>query len=529
MSHRTLKNISDSLLLSFSMNSRLSEIEGSPSSTAPAVASSSYIRGILDRMMEGKNRPEISSYSSPTSVVTVPLTTPNLQSRVILDTFSEQQGTEVTLLEDIVPRRCFADEFLDEEEEDDDDDDVEDMNSIMTPSPSPSPKHPCPEVGNPPSSVLASPATPYKIPLCGMAAGCWKQSDALTPVRGHRDHSLIPLQNFIVALLGKKDGEGCWRKHISCRTPEDKEESGELEAQIMQQKLLKRNPDQCKANKTHLHDLRRNLGFGQSPKRAQLFRSTSHQTVQSARKAKPRKPLQTLSSNKKSVAKTSLWQAFACHQVVPESVLEETIAVEVRDGYDSDPEYFGRTPTIRSPGRIEPGPVARRLFTLDVTENEEKIHDMASFIFNEKWTLILHEPNERPKAYHVWLERGQRLAKKVVSPKLAWKPLPKKGGRSGMECVPAVAIDILDVQRILKLDEIPREEYSLAKTTDSFLLKTIHGNYCWQASSSFERDRLTKLWKLTVARFGSMLITGDDDGMEEFFVPSDVGVFPARR
>jgi len=218
-----------------------------------------------------------------------------------------------------------------------------------------------------------------------------------------------------------------------------------------------------------------------------------------------------------------------CHQAVPESVLEESFSVEAPNGYDSDPECFGRTPSIRSPARVEQKPAARRLFALDVTGDEDKIHDMASSIFNEKWTLILHEPNKRAKAYHVWLERGQRLAKKVVSPKLAWKPLPKKGGRSGMECVPAVAIEILDVQRILKLDEIHRHEYPLAKTTDSFLLKTIHGNYCWQASSSIERDRLTDLWKLMVARFGSMLISGDDYGMEEYFVPADAGVFPAHN
>lgn len=500
-------------------NSRRSESEGkSSSSTVATVASSSYIRSVFDRMLEDKNR-ELSS-SSPTSVVTVPLTPPSLQSRIVLDPLSEeQQGTEVTLLEEdaqILPRRCFADDVLDEAEED-----QEDLTSVMTPLPSSPP--PCTEgPTSQQSNALASPATPLRVPLCGMGKVCWKQSP-VTPGKDNGHRSMLPVHDYILAFLGNKDTTGSWHKQFSGRVEEQDE--GEMEARIQQQNLLRRHPDQCKAKKAHLHDLRRNLGFGQSPRRSNLCRSTSHQAVQSARKA-PRTPRKDGSFDKQSSVKSSIWQAFACHQAVSESVIDETVVMEA-GGYDSDPECFGRTPYIRSPPRQEVEPTSRRLFALDVMGDQESIVEIAKSILNEKWTLILHENHERPKAYHVWVERGQRLAKKVVAPKLSWKPVPKKGGRSGIRSVPAVSIDILDVQRILKLEEVDRQEYPLAKATDSLLLKTLNGSYCFQASSSIERDRLVDLWKLTVARFGSMLITCDDDGMEDYFAPFDAAVLPA--
>ena len=229
-------------------------------------------------------------------------------------------------------------------------------------------------------------------------------------------------------------------------------------------------------------------------------------------------------NHNKTHPKTTLWGAFACHKPITENILDETYNIEETDGYDSDPECFGRTPWVRSPPRAEREPTARRLFALDVMRDEETLKEAATSILNEQWTLILHEANKRPQAFHVWMERGQRLAKTVVAPKLCWKALPKKGTRNGFRSMSASTIDILDIQRVLPLDEIDRTRYPLAKAGDSFLLKTVDLELCWQASSEEERDRLVGLWKLTVARFGSMLVTGDDKGIEEWFAPLEARV-----
>ena len=377
---------------------------------------------------------------------------------------------------------------------------------------------------------LVTHPTPHKVPLCGMGAACWKPSEAsaLSPQRTHG------VEDYILALLGNKDKSIDWRKHFSRHNAkeEDVKKREQEETRRFQRGLLKRRPSQIKAQRRHLDDLRRNLQpFAASPKREQFLRSTSHQVPQSApRKAKSRTPLEDAASQN-AVAKPSLWNpfgnTFACHRVVEDNILDETFLVE-GGGYDSDPECFGRTPSVRSPARLEKSP--RRIFALDVMGDEYSLREATKSILNEKWTLILHERKKRPQAFHVFIERGQKLARKVVPPKLSWKPLPKKGDRSGIKKEPTFSLDILDIQRILPLDEIDRKEYPLAKAGDSFLLKTINGCFCWQASSRVERDRLTALWKLTVARFGSMLVTGDDGGLEEFFAPLDAGVvFPRSR
>lgn len=469
------------------------------------------------------------SSASPTSVVTIPLTPPPPPPPSHqIDSVSE--GTEVTLLDKessrLYPRRCFAD----------DEDDEEDSNSVMTPLPvSPN----MPRAGSSEMTktriLVASPETPHKVPLCGMGAACWKSSPGTTrsspPARND-----FSVEDYILALLGNTSSNRAfdWRKRFSCRSGTDNiiHETEQEETQRLQRALLKRRPSQMKAQRKHLDELRRNLHpFGASPKREKLFRSTSNQVPQSAPR-KPRAPLETLTSttNNKTTAvaaaakTSSLWNPFACHtREVEDTILDETFLVQGSSGYDSDPECFGRTPSVRSPARIERPP--RGIFALDVVSGDEhSLQEATTSIMNEKWTLILHEPNKRPQAFHVFMERGQKLARKVVPPKLSWKPLPKKGHRVGIKKEPTFSLEILDVQRILPLDEIDRKEYPLAKAGDSFLLKTINGSFCWQASSKTERDRLLALWKLTVARFGSMLVTGDDDGLEEFFAPMEAGV-----
>ena len=496
--------------MSRSSSSSLDKDESS--STVAQATLSPIMQATLDRM---RAKAKTSTHdASPTSIVTIPLTPPNVQSRVILNTLAEQQGTEVALLDIsqddtiIIPRRCFADEVEDV-------DDEHDNFSVMTPlrktrSHAKS------------SQVLASPTTPAKISLCGMGAPCWKPSDTLTPVKtaSNNNHlGSLPVQDYILALLGDdKDTVTFWRQHLSC-FPSSVKDAVELEKERQQRTLLKRKPHQIKAQRRHLEDLRHNLHpFGTSPQRVNLCRTSSHQPFQSRSASKLKKPLGTIPPNEPP---SSLWNvALACHN--PHVVqAEESFEVSF-DGYDSDPECFGRTPLARSPPRQPATP--KHLFPIDIVGNENSLLEEAKSILNERWTLILHRPKKRPQAFHVWIERGQRLQKTVLSPRLAWKPIPKKAGLAHLESSPASSIDVLDLQRILPLNEIDRSQYPLAKTGNCLLLKSTGGEFCWQAASAHERDRLILLWKIMVARFGSLLVTGDVEGMEEYFAPLEASV-----
>lgn len=449
--------------------------------------------------------------SSPTSVVTVPLTPPAIVKSKI-ENISEQ-GTEVTLLEERLwqhQHRCFADEV-----DDDDDDHSSITPRVIMPSP-------CTERKG--ISRVASPETPLKIPLCGIGRVCLKQRDTLPSNKYQNACATVPVQECIVSFLGRGTSSSSWQRHFSSALNTNKETNAEIEAKSLQQALLRRRPTQIKANRAHLHHLRRDLNpSAASPKRLDLFRSTSH-NVQSERKAtRPRTPLKELVANEKS--KKTLWETFTCHQDVTTSVMDETFLLE-GNGYESDPETFGRTCLMRSPAREDTAPEPRRLFALYEIKGEDSHEETTSSVFNEKWVLVLHSNKARPQAMHVWIERGQKLAKKVVPPQLCWKRVPRKGERN-LRSSPDSSIDILDVQRVLSLNSTnaeTRQEYPLAKVSCSLFLKTVDATFCWQAPSAQERDHLISLWKITIARFGAALITGDDDRLDEYFTPDSATV-----
>ena len=75
---------------------------------------------------------------------------------------------------------------------------------------------------------------------------------------------------------------------------------------------------------------------------------------------------------------------------------------------------------------------------------------------------------------------------------------------------------MLEIQRVLETDKVNRELYPFAKAQNTFTITTLSETVCLEASSKSERDRIVRLLKLLVARFGSQLVTGDYR-VEEFF------------
>ena len=205
--------------------------------------------------------------------------------------------------------------------------------------------------------------------------------------------------------------------------------------------------------------------------------------------------------------------------------------------YDSDPEDFTkRRQRKRSPGDKENHKKDQlykysypRLSCDSPAPGHHTEDQVVQEIFNCKSTLIYHPTSVSekgdvhpltPVAVDAWLERGQRLMT-IIQPKWMWKPKPRarNGGVVDNETVVSIrGIELLDITRIMNIHNVNRKHYPLAKTGNSFLVKTIDNEeLCFEAKSSSERDRLVYSLKVAVSRFGALVVTGNFNVYNEFF------------
>ena len=209
--------------------------------------------------------------------------------------------------------------------------------------------------------------------------------------------------------------------------------------------------------------------------------------------------------------------------------------------YDSDPEDFIRRRQSSSHAeKSENIGQYQEYFTspsrslLDV-HNDELFSNIVQEIFNKTTTLVLHpfmdctKPESiqslRPIAVDAWLERGQHLAHALIQPKWIWKAKPRldADGQSNIQqkfCLRG--IELLDITRILKMEDTDRGSQSFAKQSHSFFVKSIHDEeFCFEAKSRTERDRVVSSLKLLIARFGAKVLTGDPQVYYDFFWTND--------
>jgi hypothetical protein len=212
--------------------------------------------------------------------------------------------------------------------------------------------------------------------------------------------------------------------------------------------------------------------------------------------------------------------------------------------YDSDPEDFTRSGRGISshvnkenlkkdqlykyayPRSVNASPTG----DIDDVNRDDAFKAVVQEIFNGLTTLIYHptkvENGEvypmRPVAVDAWLERGQRLIT-IIQPKWMWKPKPRDAvGVENHQLVAIKGIELLDITRILKVARVNRTYYPFAKPSNSFMIKTIDNEeFCFEAKSPVERDRLVYSLKLVIARFGAKVVMGDPNVYREFFASAD--------
>lgn len=296
------------------------------------------------------------------------------------------------------------------------------------------------------------------------------------------------------------------------------------------QRVLRNRATDMNARKHRLATLRKDLNpFQQTPpkQRNGLVKARSFSSVDYA------PAIARYSGDKPSQQQlSSVWESVNSCAALPVVDSPEIIRVfpnasQEEAGYDSDPEDFIRR--ARTNNSTEDADCDD--FSLSATSSSCCRDDtiIVRELMNEKLRLILHPSKgsistAAPQAVSVWIEHGRRVRDELVSPKFVWKSLHKSNRKVSYQRSEVSSVDILDIDRILPVEKLNRSKHPFAKTRNSFLMRTIHGEtLMFEASSASERDRLVHSIKLMVARLGSMLVVQDDTVLEEFFI----GVAPS--
>lgn len=135
----------------------------------------------------------------------------------------------------------------------------------------------------------------------------------------------------------------------------------------------------------------------------------------------------------------------------------------------------------------------------------------------------------KPLCVNIWLERGTVIANSgvVVEPAFMWRdayqPLLLGKHRLNSSTQKPWSMRLLNACRITPCSApIDRTKYPFARRQCSFLLKSCTGEeFLLEAKGRDEVDTITERWKLAVARFASLAVTEDVNGIaREFFHPT---------
>lgn len=161
-----------------------------------------------------------------------------------------------------------------------------------------------------------------------------------------------------------------------------------------------------------------------------------------------------------------------------------------------------------------------RLESINMTDDHQVLEHVQE-VMNQRFTMVWHqglEKNSTPVAIIAWIERGQQLDRQLIQPRLVWKRLHDGGAPNDRH-----SVDLLDISRILEVDQIDRSVYPLAQQRNCLCIRTLDGKMMFEASNEEERNRLCRDLKLVVARLASKIILDDQHLFHEFFVE---GMFP---
>jgi len=127
-----------------------------------------------------------------------------------------------------------------------------------------------------------------------------------------------------------------------------------------------------------------------------------------------------------------------------------------------------------------------------------------------------------PVRVKAWIELGTQLRTRLVQPKFVWKIMTEEEIQGTKSCVSNKGLqktELLDILRVLEVNEIDRKKYPFAKNCSSLMIETLSQTLFFEAESAVARDKLVVGLKLVIARLGSKIVTGDESVFDEFFSP----------
>ena len=349
--------------------------------------------------------------------------------------------------------------------------------------------------------------------------------------KGSEQSSQIRLQNSIAFCLGEPEeidaSAACngWEAWSYCESEEPKDSSP-----LIEKKIPKNRAFSVEARRMRVKRLHQNLSpFNGSPKVSAetLIKSRSFSIMDHT------SAIERVSKDKKKQRDTNGLTDVLQLCTMPENATVESPVI-VRhlptnwgeeDCYDSDPEDFARMrPRSRRnkrgssnffyPRRVVPSPNGK----IQDIYNEDAFLMVSQEFVNTTFTLIFHASS--PVAVQAWIERGQSFIHSLKQPKWMWKSklCSNDNTRQNEDMLGINAVELLDITRVLKMDQIDRCRNPFAKPLHCFMLKTYRGEeLIFEAESQAERDRLVFSMKMVIARFGAKVIGQDDTVYEEFF------------
>jgi hypothetical protein len=123
------------------------------------------------------------------------------------------------------------------------------------------------------------------------------------------------------------------------------------------------------------------------------------------------------------------------------------------------------------------------------------------------------------------MERGTVIPHSgvVIEPQLMWRDAYQSHRkRLNATCQKPWSIRLLNTCRIAPVTRHDKTIYPLARSAQSLVIKTCHGQeFLLEAQSPVQMQTICERWKIAVARFASLAVTEDIDAIaQEFFHPT---------
>lgn len=361
----------------------------------------------------------------------------------------------------------------------------------------------------------ASPQTPVRLNFCGMQDWCDPSIPTDTKAScGENSFCFVEDDQQQRAVLEGKIlqslGEGwChpWQETYTTSPTKCNNSNN-----VVHQHTMKRRAFDLAARRSRLATLRRDLNPFQAPSpshRLPLGRSHSF-NMTSTRSA---------TKQKKSVTSQDLvpiWECGALDCTEPEHDSPAAIRLQWEEechGYDSDPEDYPK----------ENG-AAISISTQPPVASDNNIDGF----MNGRITLIQH-CNGTSVAVQTWIEKGQKLRDQTILPKLVWKRLYHSSNKNVMhQRVELSSIDLLDICRILNVEELDRDKCPFAVKSRAFSIRTIHRDpVIFEAQSEGIKDQFVCNLKHIISRLAAKLLTRDPSAMD--FFAEDYGPGPGQQ